>query len=182
MILKNERNLLRPAKSIAEKMIKVDHTGENGAVNIYRAQRLISHIRARHLIPQLTEFQSHEEEHRDIFKTRLNEMGIRQCVSYHLSGIGGFVLGLITGLIGPSAIAATTYAVEDVVLSHLEHQMPILQETDPESYKAVRRIYDDEMEHHQTAEVQMQQNKVLTKLLVWVVKLCTEGVILFGMR
>jgi len=182
MILKNERNLLRPAKSIAEKMIKVDHTGENGAVNIYRAQRLISHIRARHLIPQLTEFQSHEEEHRDIFKTRLNEMGIRQCVSYHLSGIGGFVLGLITGLIGPSAIAATTYAVEDVVLSHLEHQMPFLQETDPESYKAVRRIYDDEMEHHQTAEVQMQQNKVLTKLLVRIVKLCTEGVIRFGMR
>jgi len=182
MILKNERNLLRPAKSIAEKMIKVDHTGENGAVNIYRAQRLTSHIRARYLIPQLREFQSHEEEHRDIFKTRLNEMGIRQCVSYHLSGIGGFVLGFITGLVGPSAIAATTYAVEDVVLTHLEHQMPYLQETDPDSYDAVRQIYDDEMAHHETAEVQMQQDKILTKILILVVKLCTEGVIRFGMR
>jgi len=37
--------MLRPAKSVAEKMIKVDHTGENGAVNIYRAQRIIAHIR-----------------------------------------------------------------------------------------------------------------------------------------
>lgn len=173
---------MRAAKSIAEKMIKVDHTGENGAVNIYRAQRWVSYIRARHFIPQLQEFQSHEEEHRDIFMARLNEMGVRQCVSFHLSGIGGFALGLITGLLGPSAIAATTYAVEDVVLTHLEHQMPYLQQEDPDSYEAVRQIYDDEMSHHQTAEVQMQQDKLLTKLLIVIVKLCTEGVIRFGMR
>jgi len=181
-MLKNERNLLRSAKTIAEKMIKVDHTGENGAVNIYRAQRLVAHVRARHLIPQLTEFQAHEEEHREIFWQRLNNIGVRRCRSYHLSGLGGFALGLVTGLIGPSAIAATTYAVEDVVLTHLEHQMPYLKREAPESYIAVREIYDDEMAHHETAAVQMQQDKFLTKILVRIVKLCTEGVIRFGMR
>ena len=58
---------MRAAKTVAEKMIKVDHTGENGAVNIYRAQRLAASIRARSLLPQLKEFQEHEEEHREIF-------------------------------------------------------------------------------------------------------------------
>ena len=174
--------MLRPAKSTAEKMIKVDNTGENGAVNIYRAQRLMAHIRARHLIEQLKEFQSHEEEHREIFQDHLTELGVRRCMSYHLSGLGGFVLGLVTGLIGPSAISATTYAVEDVVLTHLEHQLPYLKEHSPNSHIAVQKIYDDEMSHHQTAEVQMQQDKLLTKGLVIIVKLCTEAVIRFGMR
>jgi len=181
-MLKHEQKLLRPAKTVAEKMIKVDHTGENGGVNIYRAQHLVSHIRARHLMSQLAKFQAHEEEHREIFRNRLNNMGVRRCMSYHLSGLGGFVLGFVTGLIGPSAIAATTYAVEDVVLNHLEHQMPYLEKEAPDSHKAVREIYDDEMAHHQTAAVQMQQDKLLTKILVLIVKLCTQGVIRFGMR
>lgn len=181
-MLKNEIKLMRPAKTIAEKMIKVDHTGENGAVNIYRAQRFVSHIRARHLIPQLSKFQSHEEEHREIFRRHLNDIGVRKCMSYHISGLGGFTLGFITGMIGPSAIAATTYAVEDVVLTHLRHQMPYLAEAAPDSYRAVRQIYDDEMAHHETAAEQMLQDRVLTKALVAVVKLCTEAVIRFGMR
>ncbi|WP_367281214.1 demethoxyubiquinone hydroxylase family protein [Sneathiella sp.] len=37
---------LRPAKKTAEKMIKVDHAGENGAVNIYRAQRTVALFRS----------------------------------------------------------------------------------------------------------------------------------------
>jgi len=174
--------MLRPAKSVAEKMIKVDHTGENGAVNIYRAQRIIAHIRAPHIIEQLKDFQSHEEEHRDIFSRRLTELGVRRCFSYHLSGLGGFILGFITGLIGPSAIAATTYAVEDVVLRHLEGQISYLEQHSPASCVAVQEIYDDEMAHHQTTEMQMQHDKHLTKALVIIVKLCTEAVIRFGMR
>ncbi|MBL6938793.1 MAG: demethoxyubiquinone hydroxylase family protein [Alphaproteobacteria bacterium] len=43
---------LRPAATVAEKMIKVDHAGENGAVNIYRAQRLVARIRAPSLLSQ----------------------------------------------------------------------------------------------------------------------------------
>jgi len=180
--MKHERNLLRPAKSIAEKMIKVDHTGENGAVNIYRSQRWVSHIRARHLVPQLAEFQNHEEEHRDIFSKHLKSIGVRRCVSYHISGLGGFVLGFVTALIGPKAIAATTYAVENVVLEHLKHQMSYLLEHDEKAYNAVKKIYDDEKEHHDTAHDQMDSESFISSLVVKTVELCTEAVIQFGMR
>ncbi len=41
-------------------MIKVDHAGESGAVNIYRAQYLVAQVRAPHLKANLKEFQNHE--------------------------------------------------------------------------------------------------------------------------
>ena len=172
----------RPASSIAEKMIKVDHAGENGAVNIYRAQYLVSSIRSPNLKPQLREFQRHEEEHRQIFKNRLDKVGVRKCVSYHLTGIGGYVLGFVTGLIGPSAIAATTYAVENVVLEHLEHQLSFLKDTSPDAYKAVSSIYEDEKENHDQAKAQIQDQKLISKILIRVIRVCTEAVIWFGMR
>lgn len=172
----------RPASSIVEKMIKVDHAGENGAVNIYRAQYLVSSIRSPKLKSQLKEFQGHEEEHRHIFKTYLDKAGVRKCVSYHLTGVGGFALGFVTGLIGPSAIAVTTYAVENVVLEHLEHQLSYLKDTSPDAYIAVSSIYEDEKEHHDHAKAQIQGRKLTSKILIRVIRGCTEAVIRFGMR
>lgn len=172
----------RAAATPAEKMIKVDHAGENGAVNIYRAQHLVANLRCPGLKSQLKEFQNHEEEHRAIFAAHLNKIGVRRCASYHLNGVGGFTLGFFTGLIGPSAIAATTYAVENVVLSHLEHQMEYLKEGEADALAAVSAIYEDEKAHHDAAESQMQNNKIMSRVLVKIVRVSTEAVIWFGMR
>ncbi|WP_416878374.1 demethoxyubiquinone hydroxylase family protein [Litorimonas sp.] len=164
-------------------MIKVDHAGENGAVNIYRAQTLVARLRAPSLVKRLKHFQSHEEEHRRIFAKYLSDKGIRRCVSYHLNGIGGYALGFITAIIGPSAIAATTYAVESVVLEHLNHQMEYLQVENPDAYNAVSSIYLDEKEHHDEAKQRLQDgNRALTRIMVSIIKTCTEAVIRFGMR
>ncbi len=172
----------RAANTRAEKMIKVDHAGENGAVNIYRAQHLLANLRCPDLKPQLKEFQLHEKEHREIFAAYLDKIGVRRCVSYHLNGAGGFTLGLITGIIGPSAIAATTYAVENVVLSHLEHQLKFLKDDEPEAFAAVSAIYEDEKSHHDVAKSQMQTGKLMSRILVRIIRTATEAVIWFGMR
>ena len=172
----------RPARTVAEKMIKVDHAGENGAVNIYRAQRLVARIRAPSLLQQLAEFQQHEEEHRRIFREHLDKIGVRRCVSYHFCCVGGFSLGFVTGLIGPSAIAATTFAVEHVVLRHLEDQLEYLRHASPEARDCVTRIYEDEREHHDAAKARLSRDGWLTRSLIAVVQLCTEQVIRIGMR
>lgn len=172
----------RAATSVSEKMIKVDHAGENAAVNIYRAQYLAASIRCPRLKPKLKEFQHHEMEHRLIFKNYLIKVDVRRCASYHLTGIGGFVLGFITGLIGPSAIAATTYAVENVVLEHLEEQLEYLEDSSPDAFLAVSSIYADEKAHHDQAKAEMQEHKFISRLLVKLIRVCTEAVIWFGMR
>jgi len=174
--------MARPAKTIAEKMIKVDHVGENGAVNIYRGQGLMASFRARKLLPELRHFQGHEETHRALFKRHLDAQGIRPCVSYHIGGAAGFFLGVITGLIGPKAIYATTYAIENVVLDHLEEQMRYLKNVDSAAYKCVAAIVRDERGHHDTAQSQIKNRTVMTGALITIVRLSTESVIRFGMR
>lgn len=172
----------RRALTIPEKMIKVDHAGENGAVNIYRAQILVATLRAAFLKIELTHNLEHELEHRQIFKSWLAENDIRRCVSYHLCGIGGFGLGFLTGLIGPKAVHATTYAVENVVLEHLEHQLETLAAQDPSAAQAVAKIIEDEKSHRDHAADQLVSTAWLTKIILRLVKFCTECVIRFGMR
>tara|TARA_R110000868_G_scaffold6363_14_gene36188 strand:- start:759 stop:1250 length:492 start_codon:yes stop_codon:yes gene_type:complete len=163
-------------------MIKVDHAGENGAVNIYRAQKLGACLRAKHLLPQLRQNQEHEEQHRRIFAAYLADRCIRPCASFHVCGIGGFTLGLVTGLMGPNAIAATTYAVEHVVLRHLEKQICQLQGVDSDALSCVIRIVEDEQSHHDAAVSKLQKENILVSLLIHIVGFSTEQVIRFGMR
>jgi 3-demethoxyubiquinol 3-hydroxylase len=174
--------MLRRAQTISEKMIKVDHVGENGAVHIYRAQRWVAKYRAPKLIPEIDRFIKHEETHRKIFKNYLSSNDIRRCVSYHFGGLAGSVLGLITGLIGASAISATTYAVESVVLSHLEEQSLYLETNDIPAYECVQKIYADEKEHLELATKKLNKNNRFTPYLIYIVKFSTELVIRFGMR
>lgn len=177
--------MLRPAQTTPERMIKVDHAGENGAVNIYRAQKIGAGLYAffgrADLRPRLAHFQDHEEEHRAIFARYLREASVRRCVSYHLCGLGGWMLGLVTGLMGARAIHATTYAVESVVLEHLNHQLDHLGSEDIRARDCVAKIYEDELSHHDAGQAGMGESG-LQRLLVTIVKACTSSVIAFGMR
>jgi 3-demethoxyubiquinol 3-hydroxylase len=172
----------RAADTVAEKMIKVDHAGENGAVNIYRAQAILSRLLRPDLLNGLIENQRHEEQHRAIFAAHLEARSIRRCISYHACGFGGFALGFVTAVMGRKAIFATTYAVEHVVLAHLAEQLVYLQATDPAAFGCVAKIHADEQAHHDAALTAMGPATFLTKMLIGVVRLCTEAVIRFGMR
>lgn len=163
-------------------MIKVDHAGENGAVNIYRAQAIGARVFARALVPDIHENQAHEEDHRRIFASQLESWGVRRCVSFHLCGIGGFALGLVSGFMGEQAIHATTFAVEHVVLEHLETQLEYLESADADAFACVAAILKDEQEHHDHAQAHLQTNNWLNRVLIFIVRLSTEGVIRFGMR
>jgi len=98
--------------NLGDRIIKVNHAGEHGAINIYSGQILMARITAPSLLEQLVEFRSEEEKHRAIFLAESQRRGRPRYRSYWLCGIGGYLLGLITGLFGRRAIAATTVAVE----------------------------------------------------------------------
>lgn len=77
----NFSNYNRAASSISEKMIKVNHAGENGAVNIYRGQQITGYFTNYRKSGLLNEFENHEKEHRDIFRNYLSKNKIRKCFS-----------------------------------------------------------------------------------------------------
>jgi ubiquinone biosynthesis monooxygenase Coq7 len=167
--------------SLAGRILKVDHAGENGAIHIYAAQIFMARLTAPELVGELREFKSHEEGHRAIFAAELKRRGVRRCRSYLLCGLGGFVLGLITGLLGQRAICATTVAVERVVLRHLEHQLQQLRE-DRLAVQAIESIINEEREHHDRSAAMAAESRLWLNLLSPIVAASTEAVIWLGMK
>ena len=168
--------------SHAERLLKVNHAGEHGAVNIYRGQRLVCFWRDAELKRELEEFRAHEERLRAIFAAELRRRGVRRCRSYWACGLGGFVLGVSTGICGRASIAAVTVAVERVVLRHLERQLRELDGVDPAAHAAVAAIIEDERSHHDRAAQEPRQGIFWPRLIRPAVSAATEFVIWTGMK
>jgi 3-demethoxyubiquinol 3-hydroxylase len=58
-------------ETLGDRILKVDHAGEHGAVNIYRGQIFVSRWRAPAIVAGLHEFRRHEERHRALFADEL---------------------------------------------------------------------------------------------------------------
>lgn len=170
------------ATDLGSRILKVNHAGEHGAINIYSGQIVAARFTARAMLDELQEFRLHEQRHRTIFGAELQRRGRRRCRSYWLCGIGGFVLGIVTGLCGRHAIAATTVAVERVVLRHLEHQVAILAGRDPSAVAAIEAIMQDEQLHHDQSASHVHADGLWYKVLSPIVSASTEAVIWLGMR
>jgi ubiquinone biosynthesis monooxygenase Coq7 len=173
---------LRLGESLGDRVMKVNHAGEQGAVCIYRSQRLIARWLAPSLVPDLAEHQAHEERHRTVFAAELARRGVRRCRSYWLCAIGGTVLGLVTAVLGRRAIAATTVAIERVVLRHLEAQREALDGLDSDAVAAIDNIASEERDHHDGSVRAVGNASWPLRLLMSVVSMSTEAVIWLGMH
>ncbi|MGH8105032.1 MAG: demethoxyubiquinone hydroxylase family protein [Arenimonas sp.] len=173
---------LNPGQLLGSRVIKVNHAGEHGAINIYAGQIFIAKILARDFVAELQDFQSHEIRHREIFETELTRRNVRRCRSYHFCGLGGFTLGLITALFGRQAIAATTVAVESVVLKHLHEQIRVLEFQDKAAVAAISEIIRDEQDHHDRSASYVKAGQFWPKILMPIVAVSTNTVIWLGMH
>jgi len=162
--------------------MKVNHAGEHGAVNIYAGQIAAARWRARGLLPELAEFKAHEERHRSIFANELKRRGLPRCRSYWLCGLGGYVLGFCTGLMGVRFIATATVAVERVVLRHLQRQLSDIGMTDPDASAAISTILSEEQYHHDQSAAHIRHIGVFDRMIGSVISAVTELVIWIGMR
>jgi len=167
---------------LAARILKVDHAGEHGAVNIYTGQIWLARVTAADMVAELRAFRLHEISHRARFQAELDRRGELRCRSYHLCGIGGLLLGLLTGLCGRSAIAATTLAVERVVLRHLRDQIGAIGDTDPAVVRTIASIINEEQAHHDVALSHVKRSSVWRAVLQPMVTGATELVIWIGMK
>lgn len=176
------KKVLDGDRGTAGRLLKVDHAGEHGAVNIYRAQILVSKILRPSLVPKLKHFKEHEERHLSIFGAELERRDIRRCRSFWFCGVGGWVLGFLTALLGKAGVMACTAAVETVVTEHLFHQLEFMQQRGGAAgYDAVNDIIEEELEHQRTGILE-GQDSWLFKPLSFVASRSTEFVIWMGLR
>ena len=168
--------------NLGSRILKVNHAGENGAIKIYQGQLLVARLFSKDLVEELIECKSHEERHLKIFEAELSNRRQLRCKSFHICGIGGFFLGVITGLCGRNAIAATAKTVESVVLKHLSEQIMVLQDVDESAVNAIKGIIADEQAHHDQFSAKLNPSSMWLKILSPVVALSTEAVIGLGMK
>jgi ubiquinone biosynthesis monooxygenase Coq7 len=168
--------------SLGDRILRVNHAGEQGAICIYTGQLFAARLTASWMRGELHAFREDERRHRQIFQDELSRRGRRRCRSYWLCAAGGFTLGMMTGLLGSRAIATTTMAVEQVVLHHLERQIAVLAGSDDAAVVAIEAVIADEREHRDVSEKMVHQRSIVSRTLVALVSLSTEAVIWLGMK
>ncbi len=136
-----------------EAMIRVDHAGEYGAVQIYRGQRAVfDRVEARaHAARVIAEMEAGEAEHLKTFDRMIAERGVRPTIMAPIWRVAGFGLGAVTALMGEAAAHACTEAVEDVIEDHYKRQSERLGRDDPELKEVIDRFREDEIGHKETA-------------------------------
>ena len=136
-----------------EEMIRVDHAGEYGAVQIYRGQRAVfDRIGAKaHAAGVIAELEAGEKAHLETFDRMIAERGVRPTLMAPIWRVAGFGLGAVTALMGEQAAHACMEAVEEVIERHYADQIEALGDTEPAFAATIAEFRDDEMGHKQTA-------------------------------
>lgn len=156
-----------------DRIIRVDHAGERGAIGIYSAQLSVARILYKDLVPILEDMLLHERKHFAIFDQLLKGRRIRHCYGLGLWAIGGATLGTITALLGRNAIWVCTDSIETTVLHHLEWQLAFLEKHDLEAHAAVLSIKSEEQEHQELGQHNGSHSFIYTPIF-WVVQRSTE--------
>jgi len=179
MIGRTEREVPKNAadRLTIARILKVNHAGEYGAIRIYRAQTWIARLIYPDLVAFLEETLGHEVQHCARFREAMPERGARPCRVMSLWGNGGFVLGLLTSLLGRQGIWICTAAVESTVHRHLEDQLHFLRDRDESLRGLILSIQHEEVAHLRHAEQHIVTNALWAKVLHACVSVCTDAVI-----
>lgn len=172
---------LAPGETLGDRVLRVDHAGEHGAVCVYRAQLRLARWTAPGLLTEIEAFIAHEMRHRALFAAELARRDQAHCPSHALCAALGTVLGTITGLLGRHAIAAATVAIERVVLRHVAAQIAALETSDPAAVAILLDIVEEEQEHHDRSVAHLRGG-LLQHILDAGVGIATEAVIWIGVH
>ncbi|MCF8467000.1 MAG: demethoxyubiquinone hydroxylase family protein [Sneathiella sp.] len=136
-------------RELLERVIRVDHAGEFGAVRIYEGQLAVLKDSAE--AETVRHMKEQEEVHREKFEQLLAERRVRPTLLSPLWHMAGFALGAGTAMLGKEAAMACTEAVEEVIDEHYHHQLDQLGDEETELKKIIAQYRDEEIEHRDIA-------------------------------
>jgi len=140
-----------PSKEqMIERMVRVDHAGEFGAVRIYEGQLAV--LGKSKTAPVIRHMLDQEKQHLKHFDDLVADRRVRPTALLPLWHLAGFALGAGSALLGEKAAMACTVAVEEVIDEHYAAQVADLDgEADEkdlrETFEAFRQ---EELAHRDT--------------------------------
>ncbi len=136
-------------EQLIERIIRVDHAGEYGAVRIYQGQLAVL---GRHAAGgAIKRMADQEKRHLATFEALSNERRVRPTVLTPLWHAAGFALGAGTALLGKKAAMACTQAVEEVIDEHYAGQAEKLGQAEAELRTTIEKFRAEEIEHRDAA-------------------------------
>lgn len=136
--------------ALIDRILRVDHAGEYGAVRIYEGQLAVlgRDSEAGRAIARMAE---QEREHLETFEKLLPERRARPTALQPLWHAAGFALGAATALLGEKAAMACTVAVEETIDEHYRSQIDALPESEAELKATLEKFRRDEVAHKDEA-------------------------------
>jgi len=137
-------------EEMVERMLRVNHAGEYGAVRIYKGQLAVLGEKKgagpviRHMLEQ-------EEEHLETFDGLVADRRVRPTAMLPFWHLAGFALGAGTALLGEKAAMACTVAVEEVIDEHYAGQVEHLEGEGEDNLRdTFEKFREDEVAHRDT--------------------------------
>lgn len=154
-----------------ESILRVNHAGELGAQQIYKAQcKILSDD------PDLVFMANQEIEHLKTFTKLMIEHKVRPTVFQPLWHVLSYSMGAVTAMMGKRAAHACTIAVEEVIVEHYQSQIDALQESAKhQDLLATIQQFQKEEDHHRSIAEQRGGKQaagydVLTKIIKTITK------------
>jgi 3-demethoxyubiquinol 3-hydroxylase len=167
-------------EQLIDRILRVDHAGEYGAVRIYEGQlRVLGRSRAAPVIRRMA---AKEREHLAKFDEILPKRRVRPSLLQPLWHVAGFALGAATAAMGPRAAMACTVAVEEVIDEHYGKQVALLGDDEKELRDLCERYRKDEVEHGQEALAQGARRAIAYRPLTAAVKAGSRAAIWLAER
>ena len=138
-----------PAKEMVDRIVRVDHAGEYGAVRIYQGQ--LSVLGNSPIVGAIREMADQEREHLETFDTLVGERRVRPTALMPVWHVAGYVLGAATAIMGERAAMACTAAIEEVIDEHYADQATRLGDDEADLRATIEKFRKDELEHRDTA-------------------------------
>jgi len=136
-------------EELIERIIRVDHAGEYGAVRIYQGQMaVLGKSASAQTLQHMTE---QEKKHLETFEKLAVERRVRPTLLTPIWHAAGFALGAGTALMGEKAAMACTQAIEEVIDEHYAEQAEKLGDDESDLRQTIEKFRAEEVEHRDTA-------------------------------
>lgn len=174
----------KQSKALLDRILRVDHAGEYGAVRIYQGQMAV--LGRTSVSPVLREMHEGEVRHLRTFERLLPKHRVRPTALLPLWNVAGYMLGAGSALLGKEGAMACTVAVETAIGEHYDSQIRALLEDDPEKHKdllkVIRRFRDDELQHLDTGLEHDAEKAPYYDVMTNVIKVGCKGAIWLSER
>ena len=159
-------------KKILEEIIRVDHAGERGAIEIYEGQLLAlkTFKKEEKLKKKIEDMREHEKEHFEFFENEIRKRNIKPTKLLPLWDLMGITLGFGTAMMGKKAAMLCTASVEEVIDGHYKEQTYRLKDDEKELKMKIVKFRQDELDHKDIAYESGATKKGLYGVLDKVIK------------